>query len=235
MCNWLFTGIWAQRDKRVAGTVTGNRLPESMSYREVSRVGIIWLSAMALAGAAAAQTPSLVRIRGDIVSRTGDTLTIHRRSGDAVTVACSADVLVSSVRRVQLSDIKAGSFVGTAASADANGNLIALEVVVFQKSARGTGEGHYMWDLGPQSSMINANVDAVVGSGSGSNLRLSHSGGGIDTVTVPPSLPIVTFVPASAADLIAGKRVLAVVAMDSPNHYVAQRIVVEKDGVVPLM
>ena len=30
------------------------------------------------------------------------------------------------------------------------------------EAARGTGEGHYAWDLGANSSMTNANVDTVV-------------------------------------------------------------------------
>jgi hypothetical protein len=159
---------------------------------------------------------------------------IHRRSGDTVTLDLGPNTLISTVRKTSLADIKPGSFIGTAAKTDAQGKLIAQEVVVFPKSVRGTGEGHYSWDLGPQSSMINANVDAILQSTSGSDLHLSYKGG-TETVTVPPDVPIVTFVPAEAADLTVGKRVFAVTVIGAMNHYVAQRIVVEKDGVVPPM
>jgi hypothetical protein len=189
---------------------------------------------LVLAGIASADQAPPIRIRGDIVSHTSDTLMIHRRSGDTVTLDLGPNTLISTVRKTSLADIKPGSFIGTAAKTDAQGKLIAQEVVVFPKSVRGTGEGHYSWDLGPQSSMINANVDAILQSTSGSDLHLSYKGG-TETVTVPPDVPIVTFVPAEAADLTVGKRVFAVTVIGAMNHYVAQRIVVEKDGVVPPM
>jgi hypothetical protein len=192
------------------------------------------LTAAVFAAASAADAPAPVRIRGDIVSYEAGTLTVRRRSGDAITISVHAEVPISSVRKMTLADIKPGSFVGTAAKTDVNGHLIAQEVVVFPESARGTGEGHYAWDLGPQSSMTNANVDAVVQSTSGSDLQLSFKGG-TNTVTVPPNAPIVTFVPATSADLVAGKTVFAVVTMAPGGHYTATRIVVEKNGVVPPM
>jgi hypothetical protein len=189
-------------------------------------------AAAQLATAVAAETPSTVRIRGDIVSFAANTLTIHRRSGDTVTLSYDAAVPIAAVRKMQLADIKAGSFIGTGARTDVDGHLIAQEVVVFPESARGTGEGHYAWDLGPQSSMTNANVDAVVQSTSGNDLHLSYKGG-TNTVTVPANVPIVTFIPAAPTDLTAGKKVFAAATLDSSNHYTAVRIVVERDGVVP--
>jgi hypothetical protein len=191
-------------------------------------------AALALAGAAAAQAPAPTRIRGDIVSLNGDTLVVHRRSGDTVTIAVNSDVPVSAVRRIAMADIKPGSFIGTAAKADTKGNLTAQEVVVFPESARGTGEGHYAWDLGSHSTMTNANVDAVVQSTSGNDLHLSYKGGS-NTVTVPPSIPIVTFIHADRADLTAGKKVFVVASASSADNYVAQRVVVEKDGIAPPM
>ena len=199
-------------------------------------VKIIALTAgLALAGVAvAAQAPPPTRIRGDIVSLNGDTLTVHRRSGDTVTIALKSDVPVNAVRKIAMADIKPGSFIGTTAKADTKGNLTAQEVHVFPESGRGTGEGHYAWDLGPHSTMTNANVDAVVQSTSGSDLHLSYKGGN-NTVTIPPNVPIVTFIPAAEGDLTAGKKVFVVASASSANHFIAQRVVVEKDGVAPPM
>jgi hypothetical protein len=194
------------------------------------------LLALALSGIAIAQTPATKpqRIRGDIVSLDGDVMKVHRRSGDMVSVELKPAVTVSAVKAMQLSDIKPGSFVGTAATTGTDGKLTATEVVVFPESARGTGEGHYAWDLGPNSSMTNANVDTVVEGTSGRDLKLSYKGGN-NVVTVPPGVPVVTFTPAARTDLTPGKKVFVVATPAAQGAYVAQRVVVEKDGVAPPM
>jgi hypothetical protein len=201
-----------------------------MSIRIKLAVSLVTLS---LASAAFAQDAKPTRIRGDIVSLTGDTLTVHRKSGDTVKIAVKADTPVASLKNIKLSDIKPGSFVGTAATTGTDGKLTATEVLVFPESARGTGEGHYAWDLGPKSSMTNANVDQVVQGTSGRDLKLSYKGGN-NSVTVPENVPVVTIAPATHDDLKAGKQVF-VVATPNGSDYAAQRIVVEKDGVKPPM
>jgi hypothetical protein len=52
------------------------------------------LATLLFAGAALAQAPDAkpVRIRGDIVSLQGDILTVHRRSGDTVSIEVKPDV-----------------------------------------------------------------------------------------------------------------------------------------------
>ena len=196
----------------------------------------VTLAALAFAGVALAQTPAgkLSRIRGEIVSLNGDVLTVHRRSGDTVTIDVKPAVSVSAVKLMQLADIKPGSFVGTTTITGTDGKLTATEVHVFPESARGTGEGHYAWDLGPNSSMTNANVDTVVQGTSGRNLTLSYKGGS-NEVTVPANVPVVTFTPAARADLTAGKKVYVVATAASQGAFIAQRVVVEKDGVAPPM
>jgi hypothetical protein len=42
---------------------------------------------------------------------------------------------------------------------------------------RGSGEGHYPWDLRPQSTMTNANVDQVVTAADGRTLTLKYKDG----------------------------------------------------------
>jgi hypothetical protein len=143
-------------------------------------------------------------------------------------------VAVSAVKTIQLSDIKPGSFVGTAATMGADGKVTATEVLVFPEAARGTGEGHYPWDLSPNSTMTNANVDSIVEGTTSRDLKLSYKGGSI-TVTVPANVPVVTFAPATRADLTPGKKVFLVATPSQQGAFVAQRVVVEKDGVVPPM
>jgi hypothetical protein len=193
----------------------------------------IALATLLFAGAAFAQTPA--RIRGSIVSFDSDVLKVHRNRGDTVSIEVKPTLAVSALKPMQPADIKKGSFIGTAAMSGPDGKLTSSEVVVFPESARGSGEGHYAWDFGPQSTMTNANVDAVVESADGRNLKLSYHGGS-NEVTVPPNVPIVTFVPAAQSDLAPGKQVFVIATPGaSQGSYVAQRVIVEKDGVVPPM
>lgn len=204
-----------------------------MSIRIKLSASLIALS-LASASFAESATTKPERIRGDIVSLSGNTLTVHRRSGDTMTIVLSDTSRVSAVKAIQLSDIKQGSYVGAAATPGPDGKLTAKEVLVFPEAARGTGEGHYAWDLGANSSMTNANVDTVVEGTSGRDLKLSFKGGS-NTVTVPTNAPVVTLAPATRADLIAGKKVFVVAASANGGAPTAQFVVVEKDGVAPPM
>lgn len=196
--------------------------------------------ALTIAGAAFAQSPAAKpeRIRGDIVSFAGNTLKVHRRSGETVTIDMTDASRVNAVRAMQLSDIKPGSYVGAAAMPGPDGKLTAKEVVVFPEAARGMGEGHYAWDLGANSTMTNANVDTIVQGTSGRDLKLSYKGGN-NTVNVPANAPVVTLTPATRDELTAGKKVFVVATPESgggnAGRYAGQFIVVEKDGVVPPM
>lgn len=194
------------------------------------------IAAVALTASAAAfaQDVPPTRIRGDIVAVDASTLTVKRKgSGDIVKIALKSDVAVGAVKNVKLADIGKGAFIGTATETGADGKLTALEVLVFPEAARGTGEGHYAWDLMPGSMMTNANVDTVASSVNGRVLTLSYKGGSKE-VTVPESTPVVTFAPAMRADLIVGKKVF-VIASGSSSNYMASRVMVEKDGVAPPM
>jgi hypothetical protein len=192
--------------------------------------------ALTLAGAAFAQSSAdkPERIRGEIVSLSGNTLKVHRRSGDTVSIEVKESVGVNAVKAIQLSDIKPGSYVGAAAMPGPDGKLTAKEVLVFPEAARGTGEGHYAWDLGANSTMTNANVDTVVQGTSGRDLKLSYKGGS-NTINVPTNVPVVTLTPATRADLTAGKKVFVVAVPEKDGLYDGHVVVVEKDGVAPPM
>lgn len=195
---------------------------------------LIAAAALTASAAAFAQDVPPTRIRGDIVAVDASTLTVKRRgTGDIVKIALKSDVAVGAVKNVKLADIGKGAFIGTATETGADGKLTALEVLVFPEAARGTGEGHYAWDLMPGSMMTNANVDMVASGVNGRVLTLSYKGGSKE-VTVPESTPVVTFAPAMRADLIVGKKVF-VVASGSSSNYLASRVMVEKDGVAPPM
>jgi hypothetical protein len=204
-----------------------------MSIRIILAVA---LATFFFAGVTLAQTSAVKpeRIRGEIASFDGQTLKVHRRTGETVAIDLKPAVTVSALKAIKLSEIKPGLFVGTAATTGADGKLIASEVLVFPEAARGAGEGHYAWDLGPNSTMTNANVDAVVEGTHGRELALSYKGGS-NTVTVPDNVPVVTFAPATRDDLVPGKKVFVVATPTEQGGFEALRLVVEKDGVAPPM
>jgi hypothetical protein len=69
-----------------------------------------------------------------------------------------------------------------------------------------TGEGSYPWDLMPGSTMTNATVAHAVKDIDGRTLTLAFKGGE-KTISVPEGIPIVTFAPATEADLKPGAAV----------------------------
>jgi|SRR5476649_571668 len=197
------------------------------------KLGVL-VAAVAFSGMAFAQTPDAKpeRIRGDIVSFKGETLTVHRKSGDTVTIDVKPEVGVSAFKPAMLSDAKVGTYVGTPAITGSDGKLTATSMIVFPEAARGTAEGHFPYDFGPNSTMTNANVVSVVTGSSGRELHLSYKGGN-STVTVPTNVPVVTPVPASKEDLLPGKKMFAVVTPGANGVYDAHVLFVEKDGLVP--
>jgi hypothetical protein len=148
-----------------------------------------------------------------------------------------ADMPVSEVYRIKLSDIKRGSFIGTAAMPQADGTQKAIEVVVFPEAARGTGEGHRPWDLLPDSTMTNATVADLAAAPKsvrgGQQLRLTYKGGE-KTVIVPPDAPVVTFRPGTDALLVPGAKVM-VNAQEKNGTPTALRVTAGRHGFAPPM
>ena len=103
-----------------------------------------------------------VRVRGTIERLDGSTYVVKARDGAELKVALAANPQIAGVVKASLSDIKQGSFVGVTAMPRADGSQSALEVHIFPEAMRGTGEGHYPWDLRPQSTMTNANLNRLL-------------------------------------------------------------------------
>ncbi len=110
---------------------------------------------------------SSVRLRGTVQSVAPGLLTVKERGGEVIELVMPDKLAVSEVYPIALSDIKPGSFIGTAAMPQADGTERAIAVTVFPESARGAGEGHRPFDLVPQSTMTNATVADVVAAPTG--------------------------------------------------------------------
>jgi hypothetical protein len=192
------------------------------------------LLALVVPLAAAAFAQSTQRIRGDVASIDGQKLTVRTRAGSMAPIELADNYSVSAVVRVTPDAIKQGSYVGTASMPQPDGTLRALEVLVFPESGRGSGEGHYPWDLKPGSMMTNATVAEVVSFEQGHRMTLRYKDGQ-QTILVPSDAPIVTFEPGSREMLVPGAHVIVTATVRPDGSLAASRVAVGKDGLVPPM
>jgi hypothetical protein len=118
----------------------------------------VLLAACALTAATAFAEDMPARVRGTLQKVDGSNLIIETRGGKESTVPLKAGAPVIAVTKGAMSDIKSDSFVGITAMPQPDGTQKAVEVHVFEESLRGTGEGHYPWDLMPNSTMTNGAV-----------------------------------------------------------------------------
>ena len=199
----------------------------------------VFATTLSLAQSAPPVAPT-VRLRGTIEKIDATTMTVRERNGEVLTLVRPADMAVTEVVPISLADIKPGSYVGTAATPQADGTQMALEVLVFPESARGSGEGHYPWDLQPQSTMTNATVADLASAPStvpgGQKLTLRYKDGE-KIVIVPANVPVVTFKPGKEDEnalLLPGARVL-VTAQEKDAKPTALRVLVGRNGFAPPM
>lgn len=191
------------------------------------------VAAVVVTASAFAQSPP-TRLRGTLSAIDGKTATIATREGTSVDVKLADNWNVSLVGPLAMSDIKENSFVGIASMRGPDGSLNALEVLVFPEAARGSNEGHYPWDLQPESMMTNATVATAAAGGDGQTLTLKYKDG-TQTIKVKPGTPIVTFLPGDRADAKVGARIFAGAAKAADGTLTVTRLLVGKDGLTPPM
>lgn len=190
------------------------------------------VASIAVAQTSVPAAPSL-RLRGTIESVTAATIILKERSGEVITLTMLDDMPISEVKPIALSDIKPGSYVGSASMPQPDGTQLALEVLVFPEAARGTGEGHFPWDLQPQSMMTNATVADLAAAADGQRLTLRYKGGE-KILQVPANVPVVTFVPGDKSLLVPGAKVL-VTAQERNGKPTALRVLAGRNGFTPPM
>jgi hypothetical protein len=192
---------------------------------------IVWLALVC--GIATAQSTPPVRLRATVVSYAAPNLVIKERSGKVMSLTMPDETGVVVVIPTDITSIQPGSFIGTAALPRPDGKLEALEVVVFPEAARGSGEGHYPWDLKPDSSMTNATVAELARSSNGRTLILRYKEGE-KTVIVPDGVPIVTLRPGDRTLIVPGAKVF-IVADVSDDQFIVRRLMIGRNGLTPPM
>jgi hypothetical protein len=190
-------------------------------------------AAVAPAPATPAQAAVPTRVRGVVSAVSGHDFTVTTKSGDKVPLKVADNASITWIQPIAVSAIKPGAFIGTAAVAQPDGTLKALEIQVFPESMRGVGEGHRPWDLGPDTSMTNGTVGDLKVS-NGRTLTLTYKGGE-QKVFVPPKAPVITYAPATIAAVTKGSHVIVFASQGPDQTMTATRIGVGKHGLVPPM
>jgi hypothetical protein len=201
----------------------------------------IKFSAVALAFAAcvatsisafAEDTPA--RVRGTLQKMDGNNLTIATKSKET-NVPLKDGAPIIAVTKGAMSDIKDNTFVGITAMPQPDGKQKAVEVHVFEESLRGTGEGHYPWDLKPDSTMTNGAVAQQVQKVEGNTLQVKYKDGE-KTIIVPKDAEVVNLVAGSKADLKTGVHVfIPRWEKQGDGSWMATVVVVGRDGITPPM
>jgi len=175
--------------------------------------------------AVCAQAPA--RVRGTTTSLDGDVLSVKSREGKDLKLHLTSNVGVTTAKNTTLDELK-GKYVGVTAI-QKDGKMTALEVHAIPPQAK---PGHFPWDLQPESTMTNANLDGVAQASGGNEIVLNYQGGS-QKVLVPPGTPIVAFDPGSRADLKPGEWIWTNARQEADGKIVVERLNVSKNGVKP--
>lgn len=214
-----------EADKGMAASVETTGTPAPSSKFAKSRPGTT--------SVALAQTPP-VRVRGTVQKLANNVLTVKARDGSHVSIKLADNFVVFGIRKAKFADVATGKFIGTTTLGERNGALVALEVHILPESMRGIGEGHYPWDLKPDSMMTNANVADVTSIGKDHVLTVQYKGGQ-QKVLVSKSTKIVTYVPVKPSELKRGAHVFAVTQRQPDGSLTAARVSVGLKGITPPM
>ena len=197
---------------------------------------ILALLVAALSAAAIAQAPANppVRIRGTVERIDRTNLSVKANDGQSMNVKLADNFAVMGIAKASLADVASGKFIGTTTVGERAGALVALEVHIFPENMRGTGEGHYDWDLRPSSKMTNANVASVTSMGKDRVLTVQYKGGE-KKVLVPEKAVIVSFTPTDRSELKPGAKVFVNAQRQPDGSLTAARVNVGLHGQVPPM
>jgi hypothetical protein len=189
--------------------------------------------AFAMICAASPASAQDVRLRATIEKVDGPVYTVKNRDGTEWKLTVSDPPLFVAIAPATMADIKPGMFVGSAGTMQEDGTQKAIEVHIFPESMRGTGEGHYDWDLLPKSKMTNANVEQVVTSSDGQVLSVKYKDGEKKLLVTPQTI-VVTYVPGSKDDLAPGSKIFVSAAKKQPDGTLqTPRITYGRNGVGP--
>jgi hypothetical protein len=174
-----------------------------------------------------------IRIRGTIERIEGPVYVVKNRDGAELKLTVTDNPLFVAISPSKIADIKPGMFVGSAGTMQPDGIQKAIEVHIFPESMRGTGEGHYDWDLKPGTKMTNGNVEQSVAAVDGPILSVKYKDGE-KKLLVTPETVVVTYVMGSKDELKPGTKIFVAAAKKQPDGTLqTPRITYGRDGAGP--
>jgi hypothetical protein len=182
---------------------------------------------------AQAQPPAPEHVRGQVVSVSASTLTIKDREGKTEAIALTPSWAVTLVTPVAVSAIQPGSFIGTTEVDRPDGTGRSLEVHVFPPGVK-MGEGHYDWDLKPNSKMANGTVGKVTAGHKGQELDITYPTGA-KHVVVPKNVPVVQMGPGDRTMIKPGAHVFIIAGKAPSGGLITNMVVTGVAGAAPPM
>lgn len=183
-------------------------------------------------------------VRGTLVAVDDQLLTVANDDEETFEVALTEDTGLFAVTPAKWSDIRPGQFIGIT-SVESGAQRVALEVHIFAEDLRGTGEGHYPWDLVEQPNMMTnatiAEVEEV--SAAERQLRLTYKEGegedaaqGEQVITVPDFVEVVHLAKSEDPGLfVPGRGVFALVRDSEQGPPAAVAVAIGVGGAIPPM
>jgi hypothetical protein len=158
-----------------------------------------------------------VRVRGTVDRIEGSVYVVKTREGSEVKLVTVEDKpLFVAIVPSTMKDIKQGMYVGSAGMMQEDGMQKAIEVHIFPESMRGTGDGHYDWDLLPKSKMTNGNVEEAVTGVDGPVLSVKYKDGEKKLVVTPQTV-VVTYEIGKREEVQPGTRIFVAAAKKQPD------------------
>ena len=180
-----------------------------------------------------ASAQETVRVRGTVERIDGPVYVVKNRDGAELKLTVTDNPLFVVIVPSKMTDIKQGMFVGSAGMMREDGVQKAIEVHIFPESMRGTGEGHYDWDLLPKSKMTNANVEQAVTGVEGQTLSVKYKDGE-KKLLVTPETVVVTYEMGKREEIQPGTRIFVAAAKKQPDGTVqTPRITYGRNGQAP--
>jgi len=174
-------------------------------------------SSFAVCLALPASAQDTVRVRGTVQRIEGPVYIVKTRDGSEVKLVTIEDKpLFVAIVPATMKDIKQGMYVGSAGTMQEDGTQKAIEVHIFPESMRGTGDGHYDWDLMPKSKMTNGNVEQTVTGVDGPVLNVKYKDGEKKLVVTPQTV-VVTYEFGKREDVQPGTRIFVAAAKKQPD------------------
>jgi hypothetical protein len=191
-----------------------------------SCIGLFFVALPALA-------QDTVRIRGTVERIEGPVFVVKTRDGSEMKLTVTDNPLFVVIVPAKMSDIKPGMFVGSAGMMQQDGSQKAIEVHIFPESMRGTGEGHYDWDLLPKSKMTNGNVEQAVTGVDGPVLSVKYKDGEKKLVVTPQTV-VVTYEMGKRDEIQPGTRIFVAAAKkQADGTFQTPRITYGRNGEGP--